>query len=703
MPKSPEKFPSEESPEEEKIQEEIAYEKLLEKKALERQESALKQALKKERAFVEAHGDIKKEIEQLVEGREEISAKGPVKKALEEIKSREKDIENEVLELVGTQENVKEIQDASKKRLWQFMRKRKKILKVLEKSEGKLEEFRKDIFKKPPQEFPSEIFEEVKDWEHDNEDLEEYLAKISQENPEAFMAYWLLKLREYQEQLPSGIVETPFVKEQKERAKDVLTKNKLIALVGETGTGKTRLARKIAEEISKKYRFVGGFAFMQKEDLFGRLGIAYEKVKAESVPKQQEMAVKRLRESSYYQELSPEERKEAEETVKNIVAGQAEQKEMVTKVFLAPVLKAAKEGRIVIIDEFNYIPSNLLAGLNALVDRNIDKAREEFGIMEEEIEVKEGFGVIFTGNITRPEFEGRYLKREQLDPALVNRLNAGLIEYRTIPQDLSTSFEESILERKEVEEGKEIPSRELFQIGLTLIVDKKGRLSAPADTLKKLWDLSREFSLFQKLFAREKIPEEVARPEEGISYQLEKYPISMRTFRSVIEGWREDGFRYSLDWYIYDHLLRPAFTFAPSEAAQMFYELRERGEFFRDPVWDRVKVDVSTWKIEGLEEIDRERKKVMKELEVKEEKHIFSPKEIAEAASGVKTPPLKTEEFKKEELKREQLEKYREMLEKVEEIEKFVEDWQESVELFCEDEQKIESGDFVEFAEEEKK
>lgn len=68
--------------------------------------------------------------------------------------------------------------------------------------------------------------------------------------------------------------------------------------------------------------------------------------------------------------------------------------------------------------------------------------------MGKEIEVKPGFGIILTGNITKPEFEGRYLAREKIDPATVNRLNSGLIEYGSLPQSETLTLSESILEKK---------------------------------------------------------------------------------------------------------------------------------------------------------------------------------------------------------------------------------------------------------------
>jgi hypothetical protein len=62
---------------------------------------------------------------------------------------------------------------------------------------------------------------------------------------------------------------------------------------------------------------------------------------------------------------------------------------------------------------------------------------------------------------------------------------------------------------------------------------------------------------------------------------LKEYAISNRTFRAILENWKRDNFRYSIDWYLYDNLTRPALIISSSEAGQIFLFLKKRGMFFR--------------------------------------------------------------------------------------------------------------------------
>lgn len=664
---------------------EYLYKKLQEKRALERHAIGIEREKRETENFFNEAEELANQLEEAIQNldvkeedfKEKLGAKD---RGLEEkiLELQMKTIKEEIAR-VASPDEINELIAGSRKRLVLFMRKNRKVGNLIGKLEEKLETVEEEIFKKAVSEFSQYTYRRLQELREKIEKGKNYLEEeLSEQSPEAFMAHWLLRLREYQKQLPSGIVETPYVIKQKERAINTLLKNKLIALVGETGTGKTRIARKIAEELTGDYEFIAGHSFMTKEDLFAYLGISVKETAAEDVPVLIEEAKKRyFSKNPEALSLSEEERTKIERWIEETVREKAAQKEMVSEVFLAGVLKAAKEGKIVIIDEFNYIPPNLLAGINALIEA---KPGERINIFGTEIKVKPGFGVIFTGNITQTEFRGRYLERKAVDPALVNRLNSGLIEYASLPQIETVSFEESILERQDIEKGKTPFKRELFIIGLAELVDKKGNLTGPTNLLNKLWDLCSNFSLLQKLYAGEKLETPIKLPT-GADFQLRIYHASNRTFRSILEGWKKEGFTLPVDWYIYDNLIRPASIIAPQEASQIFILLKERGGFFRDPCWEKISVDLSTWRITGIEDIEKDRGNFIKSLKEKGgEIRFFTPQEIAEAVSGKRMPPFPKEIIKRKEV----VEIDRELSSILTEAENLISSWEEIIKIYCE-------------------
>jgi MoxR-like ATPase len=669
------------------------YEKLLHKKGLERHKERRKWtgervgAEEREARLEESRGEIKEVRRRISQGRK-VEEGGEGEEIKEEVKQdilkgMIESLEEEISKL-ALPEEIEAIKTASQTRLREFIRYRRKLLKTVDKIREELKRTREGYQKRKFESEKQLDIEYMAECLRTIEDAEKLLEKeLPFRNPESFLAYTLLRLREYKDQLPSGIVETEYPQTRKERAKEILTKNRLVAFLGETGTGKTRLARKIAEEMTNDYEFVPGHRFITAEDLFYYRGLDVRKIEPSKAPEIIKEEIERF--ELEHPDISEEERAAWEEVIKQVVQGQAVSKELTSEVFLSAVLRAANEGKIVIIDEFNYIPPALLGGLNALIEAKPD---EEISVFGQKIKVKPGFGVIFTGNITRSELQGRYLQREKIDPALVNRLNSGLIEYGSLPQ-ANVAFRESILSRSEFKKGKDIPKRELFQIGLTILADDKGNISGPKELLEKVWNLSEEFSLLQRLYAGERL-ETPVKLASGQDVVLKEYAISNRTFRSVLESWRNDNHRYSIDWYVYDNLIRPASVISPSEAGQIFSLLKERGMFFQDKIWDVLKVNPVTYRIEGIEEIERRRESFLKKLEVKEPTYYFTPQEVAEAFLGVEMPELEEiEAVKKELIDKEKMERYQELKERYEGVVEFIQNWEETIELYCQDEKKI--------------
>jgi MoxR-like ATPase len=624
---------------------------------------------------------LKMLTEEVVEASEKPNIAGEDVEQLTFLKETISSMEERLTEVAP--ELIDELKSKSWSRLIKFMRERKRILESIELNENQIEVLY-EIYRETPIDQESvrlEILRQIDTIEEEIKKLRSELKDLAFENPESFLANALLQIRELKSQLSSEIVETEEVAKIKEVAVNRLREKRIIALVGETGTGKTRLAIKIAQELSGDYEFVPCHKYTTREDLFGSLGIVVKEVKPESVPALQEEAIK-----AYYTQkgISPEDlpsdiRQEIEESIKDVVRGQASYRMMETEFIPAGVLKAAEEGKIVILDEFNFLPPEVLSGLNALIEA---KRGQKVSIAGREIEVKPGFGVILTGNITQAAVE-RYIGRQKLDAAFVGRLNSGLIEYKSLPQ-ANVTFVESIISQEDYGNGKIIPPRDLFQVAIALLADEKGNISGPGDLLEQAWNLSVEFGFLQRVYAGE----ETARLPSGADVILHKYPISMRTFRDVLERWRRDNFRYSLDWYIYETLINPASLIDPLEAGKIFLLLKGRGLFFANSKWNElIEVHPQTYNLKIKGKIDKELFRVEKEI------YFFTPQEVAEAFMGVKMPELKESEVVQRKLAdKERMERYMELKRRFEAVRDVIENWEEwkkSVELYCEDERKI--------------
>lgn len=488
----------------------------------------------------------------------------------------------------------------------------------------KIPQFIKEIYSNGRLREDPQVWRKIEDMEKKAYEIDEIIDKISNQSPEAFLANGLLKLRKNKSDFKEyGLIETPEVKKAhykmvNDARKKLEGRNGVVALTGGTGTGKTVLARKIAEEFSEdgEYEFVSAHSKMVPDDLISRMGIVPESISPEEVPQKIEENFEKYKKE--HSDKSDEELKEAKQTITEVVKGQAEQKTISTKEVLEKVGKAAEKGQKVIIDEFNYLPAETLGALNDYLAKT---------------EAEEGFGFIFTGNIGE-----EFLKRQDLDPAFINRILEGTVKYNYPPQEFDKSLNESILNRDEYLSGKDAPTRDLYLTGLTQLIDAKGNLMAPKDALEKLWDLSEAFSLIQQIAQGENI-RDLLGDQEGFqemgANSFKKIFLSFRNFNSIVRSWKLEGYSKSIDYYILNDIIRPAEIFAPKEAAQLFYFFKFKG-FLTGEEMDDISVDASQWKISGIPHVVDE-----KQFEISEEAKklkAFTPQEIVEAGFGVAMP-----------------------------------------------------------------
>jgi MoxR-like ATPase len=471
--------------------------------------------------------------------------------------------------------------------------------------------------------------------------LEEDLPFV---DPESFLAHHLLKIRALKREFAeTNLMTVDSVEAYRKQILEKLTEKKIgiAALVGETGTGKTKMAKKVAEAVyrqthkdekdEKPYYFIPGHKYTSKEDLLGHLGVAAEATKPEEAMKQVEEAQEAQRQlwEAEGTGLVRAEQKQYLEDIKKIILGQSQQVRLKTQEFLGVVQRAKKEGKVLIIDEFNYIEPGLIAALNE--------------------HVEEGLKVIFTGNLTLTRTE-RYLDRQKFDPALLNRINSGLIEYHTPSmQDIdspSPFTAEALVSNSDRKEGASPPNRELYKIALAQLVDKKGNLYAPEDALEQVWKMTQAFKIFQNNFAgvstRDKDGKDVFEDASGAQLLLKKTHASMRTMNEILDRWKGDGFSLPLDYYFYEYLLRPAAIIAPREAGYYLHILgKDRYGFFTQAdasgtkIWENYLQVSAEGELAVLASPDKALfKTTQKETNLK----LFSAQEVAEAFSGYQMP-----------------------------------------------------------------
>jgi hypothetical protein len=235
-----------------------------------------------------------------------------------------------------------------------------------------------------------------------------------------------------------------------------------------------------------------------------------------------------------------------------------------------------KEGKVLIIDEANYIDPGLIANLNAIIANYRPGIKYLIPETGEEIEVKPGFAIIMTGNLNISEAE-KYTKRYRLDPALRDRVK--MIEYNTLPQEYrpENSF-------------KEAGDRDLFLIALAELIDSKGNLILPGGeaSLEKIWRLCQGFKVFQEIFAGKALESHYQFNQEGrnIAVKIAENNLSLRKLINILSRWKKEGFSKTLDYYLWDEVVAQALS-TPKEGAYFYQIFQKIYGFFQTPEWDQ--------------------------------------------------------------------------------------------------------------------
>lgn len=415
---------------------------------------------------------------------------------------------------------------------------------------------------------------------------DEFLHAISG-SPEAFIAAHSAELRAYRRQYEGGrIIETPYVREKLSELREKLQARDNIFVSGETGIGKTEVSRIAARRFSgKEPVVVRGYLGMGSDELFGRMVLTdNEDRRAEALAGEVDRGLRLLRERIPH----PSADQEANTIAQILSRGNVTS----TEYLMGGVYRAAREGRVVIIDEANLIPPEFLAKLNDIMTK---RPGERIDIQEDGsrgIEVREGFGIIFTGNENPPSGPRarRYIGRAS-DLPFLDRVSK--VSYSYLPQAVDGQPRDFSLEEKQ-----------LFLVALVTALlppggdvrtsdekleDRLGSCFLPggARGLDLLWRLSQFAAVTQRAFAGEiRDGDTYGFSLNGISTGIEtSVSLSPRSFMRVIESWKASGFQVELDHFVAEDLISRAQD--PRERAYL-YQLGQFFGLFEGDGWEKA-------------------------------------------------------------------------------------------------------------------
>jgi len=393
-------------------------------------------------------------------------------------------------------------------------------------------------------------------------------------SPEAYFGLHLKEMKEMKRQLSEGrIVETPYVKRQAEDVTAHVRSGKPVLLYGHLGTGKSELAMHVAKNyLGKEALVVSGSKHTSLAELYGHQVLAVDKLKQE----EREGFIRSV--EAKYEEWRNEnptadegEKGRAHDRIKqaySMVRGGG----TISDFYLGPVYQAMEEGRLVIIDEVNAIPHEVLISLNHILTR---KVGDTVGVQQDsgkKVAIQEGFGVIMTSNLNQGD--SRYVDRQDLDPAFLSRLYK--LEHDYVPQRTEGALRD--------EAG---PENELYQILLARMMDKNGNIEAPEGTLKDLWRLAQAARVSQDVFAGKQVKDAFYFKQGGAratQYMLKESVLSLRGMDAIISQWQKEGYRRELDYYLYKEFVGQSTT--PADKAYLYQLFKDQYGFFQSEGWE---------------------------------------------------------------------------------------------------------------------
>lgn len=457
-------------------------------------------------------------------------------------------------------------------------------------------------------------WDDVKEFEEAIQQLRIDLRNEVFDSPESYYDYWGQQLLEAQRVFTEDgrIYETPSIKE---KVAEILTKirdGNPVFIHGETGTGKTELAKYIArEKLGKPALVISGRRGMEITEMTESQDIrpivqAPPELQRPEILRQVQRIIDSEGYQQYLQDAAAVTERPLEEVRREEIAKLEEaftrfnENRLEITSRLQPIFQAAAEGRVVVIDEMNAIPHHTLIALNDLLtkraidqetyqryqngDKTIDqiderhKFRPVFG--HSEIVVAPGFAVIATGN-WKPEDGVNYVGRQTLDTAFLRRFEIVTHDYLPNPVDGVLDDEANPETERKLKE-----QAELYRMLCARIIEPDLTAEVPEQAFTQLESLSQVARIIQDAFSGKTIPDEFIPEAPGTQAKLKPEEVIKenvldigKLIQYVVDPWKNDGFRYPLEVYIFDRFI----TRSSARPAEMLflYKAFQLREFFK--------------------------------------------------------------------------------------------------------------------------
>lgn len=249
-----------------------------------------------------------------------------------------------------------------------------------------------------------------------------------------------------------------------------------VLLVGETGGAKTALAEFVSKEyMGAEPEFISGHAEVNTYQLAGKMTLAADggELSGDAINTIMDQLVAAGGED--FGQLTPELRTQLRITAMWLLANKA----TVSDFMPGPMLRAMEEGKPIILDEINAMPSGFLKRLNKVLQLRPGDPYTPQEDSGRSINVKPGFCIIATAN----EKSKRYKGVDDLSVEFQNRFGANIVRIgypdATVP------------------DGQ--PPKDNLRLALAFLRDRSGHMD-PDINLKELGDFVRAAHVTQKMF-----------------------------------------------------------------------------------------------------------------------------------------------------------------------------------------------------------